>query len=321
MRMIMSLFLFLVVFALLGASGCANLGAEKRAPKLGQTITVDGVDMHVLTAGEKASGKPPVLLIHGASVNLRDMKIALGDALGEDRFVVMVDRPGRGYSERPPNGYELQRQAALIKAAADAVGAERPIVVGQSFGGAVALNYALQFEDEMSGLVLLAPVSHEWPGGVAWYNSVSETPVIGFLFRRMVIPVYGAMAGRESVNESFAPDEPPQNYYDRAGVPLLFRAADFKANAADIKHLKEQIRLQQEEYAKLQIPVKIMAGTDDKTVLPRIHAKALEEQIDQATLKMLPDTGHALHHAETAAILSVIDNLTAEIERGGALAQ
>ncbi len=308
--------LLLLAFAALivmpaGVSGCASLNAEKRAPLIGERIDVDGVAMHVTTAGPRDGAKPPVVLIHGASVNLRDMKIALGDALAKDRFVVMIDRPGRGYSERPENAHRLATQAALIKGAVDALGVERPVVVGQSFGGAVALRYALEYQAEMSGLVLLAPVSHEWPGGVDWHNHAATTPVLGVLFRRLIIPAYGALAGEGTVNASFAPNQAPKDYYERAGVPLLFRAGDFKANATDIVNLKNEIRGQQGRYQDLKLPVVIATGTADDTVSPEIHSKTLAAEIESAMLTLFPETGHALHHAETRAIIQLINAMPA----------
>ncbi len=309
MRMLL-FFAFAAVFVMIaGLSGCASLNAEKRAPLIGERVDVDGVAMHVLAAGPRDSVKPPVVLIHGASVNLRDMKIALGDELAKGRFVVMIDRPGRGYSERPDGAHKLEKQAALIKGAVDALGVERPIIVGQSFGGAVALRFALDYQDEMAGLVLLAPVSHEWPGGVDWHNHAATTPVLGILFRRLMIPAYGALAAEGAVAASFAPNEPPENYYERAGVPLLFRARDFKANATDIVNLKDEIRAQQGRYSDLKLPVIIATGTADDTVSPEIHSKTLAEEIDGASLTLFPETGHALHHVQTSAIIELIDSM------------
>lgn len=304
----MTLIIFgLIAAALLGVSGCATLNAEKKAPRIGELQDVGDIALHVVDIGPRDSAKPPIVLIHGASVNLRDMKMSLGDRLAADRRVLMVDRPGRGYSERPDDGYQLSVQAAAIHEAVKARGIENPIIVGQSFGGAVALNYALQFQDEMSGLVVLAPVSHEWPGGVAWYNSASQIPVVGFLLRRLVIPVYGQLASKDGIMESFAPDEAPENYAERSGLALLFRPGDFKSNASDIAHLKDQIKLQQKRYSELKIPVAIMTGTSDTTVSPEIHSKTLATEIDGASLTLLPDTGHALHHAETDIILEAIE--------------
>ena len=306
MRMTIVILLTLAVVAIAGLSGCAAWNAEKSAPMLGLHIDVEGERMHALDIGPRDSDAPPVVLIHGASVNLRDMKIALGDQLKQSRRVVMIDRPGRGYSDRPAGGHRIDLQAQYIRRTLDELGVEKPVIVGQSFGGAVALSYALQYQDDISGLVLLAPVSHEWPGGVAWYNNASHIPVIGVLLRRLVIPAYGQIAARNGVEDSFAPNEPPENYAERAGLALLFRAKDFKANAADLAKLKPQIIEQQTRYGALAIPVVIFTGENDTTVSPRIHSHALAREIDGASLTILPNTGHALHHAQSEKIITAI---------------
>lgn len=304
-------FILVVIVVLTGVSGCATWNAEKMAPMLGERVDVGGAEIHVLDMGPRDTSAPPVILVHGASVNLRDMKMALGDKLAQDRRVIMIDRPGRGYSERLDDGWRLKDQAAHIHGVAQSLGVEKPVVVGQSFGGAVALAYALQYQQKMSGLVLLAPVSHEWPGGVAWYNSVSETPVIGFLLRRFVIPVYGQLAAKGGVEESFEPDTAPENYAERSGLALLFRPKDFRSNASDLVNLKKQIIDQQKRYGELALPVAILTGTSDTTVSPELHSKALARDIDGATLTLLPDTGHALHHAETEKVLAAIASVSA----------
>lgn len=310
MRMVI-VFSFLALLMTFGASGCVSFNAEKRAPMIGETINVGGVDMHVLTAGPRESAKPPVVLIHGASVNLRDMKIALGDQLSKDRLVVMIDRPGRGYSSRPKNGYALNEQARLIHGVVEALGVSRPVLVGQSLGGAVALRYALNYQDSMHGLVLLAPVSHEWPGGVAWHNHVSDTPVLGAVFRRLVVPIYATFVAKGAVQESFSPDSAPDNYFEESGLALLFRAKDFQSNASDVVHLESEIREQQDLYGNLHLPVAIVTGESDVTVSPEIHAKTLNKQVATSELTLIPDTGHALHHSQTDKIIEIIDEISA----------
>jgi pimeloyl-ACP methyl ester carboxylesterase len=249
------------------------------------------------------------VLIHGTSVNLRDMKLALGDALSTRHRVVIVDRPGRGYSSRPADGWRLKRQAEILHAALGELGVERPVVVGQSLGGAVALAYALEYQDEMTGLVLLAPVSHEWPGGIAWYNRVSQWPIAGALFRRLVLPIYAPLAANSGVANTFAPDAPPEGYAEATGLALLFRPADFKSNAADIARLKPQVAAMSRRYREIRIPTAILAGASDRTVSPHIHARALARDIPGATLQILPETGHALHHAQTARVAAAIESV------------
>jgi len=94
-------------------------------------------------------------------------------------------------------------------------------------------------------------------------------------------------------------------------LSLLFRANDFKSNAADVEHLKAQIITQQNRYGELELPVAIVTGEDDTTVSPELHSKALARDIAGATLTLLPDTGHALHHAETETILMIIRGMPA----------
>ncbi len=197
----------------------------------------------------------------------------------------------------------------MIKAAVDELGVQKPIVVGQSFGGAVALRYALEYQDEMSGLVLLAAVSHEWPGGLSWYTAASQWPVAGVFLRRLIIPFYGQLAAKDGVARNFAPNTPPPHYYEDAGLGLLFRAQDFKSNAEDIAHLKAEIIAQQGRYGELKLPVEIVTGLADNTVSPELHSKRLAKEIDGARLTLLPNTGHALHHAEADKIIDLILNL------------
>ncbi|MFZ5617792.1 MAG: alpha/beta fold hydrolase [Pseudomonadota bacterium] len=298
-----------VIAALFALGGCASWRAEKMSPPIGRFIDVDGARIHLVDLGAEQASEPTVVLIHGASVNLRDMKIALGDELAKSRRVIIVDRPGRGYSTRPEDGWRLARQAELIHAALESQGVRKPVIVGQSLGGAVALSYALKFQDEMSGLVLLAAVSHEWPGGVAWYNKASGWPVVGALLRRIVIPVYAPLAAKKGVIDSFQPDAAPPGYYEASGLTLLFRAQDFKSNAADLRNLKPQIIAMSGNYSAIKIPTAIVTGADDKTVSPKIHSAALARQIPHAYYEVIPDTGHALHHSETARIIAAIDQV------------
>ncbi len=79
------LIIFGVIAALLSLSGCASWTAEKRSPAIGRFIEAEGARLHVLDMGPKDSAAAPLVLIHGASVNLRDMKLALGDRLAQSR--------------------------------------------------------------------------------------------------------------------------------------------------------------------------------------------------------------------------------------------
>jgi pimeloyl-ACP methyl ester carboxylesterase len=145
----------------------------------GRFVDVTGGQLHLLELGR--ADAPAVVLLHGASGNLADMRVALGDRLAQRYRVILVDRPGHGWSARPDGSADASpaRQATLIHQALERVGVARAIVVGHSWSGALATAYALAYPEAVSGLVLLAPVTHPWPGGVAWFNPILTVPVIG----------------------------------------------------------------------------------------------------------------------------------------------
>ena len=282
---------------------------EQAHPPSGRFVDVAGGRLHVLELGP--AGAPAVLLLHGASGNLADMRIALGDRLGARYRVILVDRPGHGWSDRPDGAADASpaRQAALIHQALERIGISRAIVVGHSWSGALATAYALDYPDAVAGLVLLAPVTHPWPGGIGWYNPILTTPVIGPLFAHTVALPLGEMLVRPAVNAVFAPQAPPENYISRAGAELILRPADLSANAEDLAQLKAFVTAQAPKYAAIQAPTTIITGDLDKTVSPEIHSRAIAAVLPYGKLVVLPGVGHMVQFAAGDKIIEAIDEI------------
>lgn len=148
------------------------VSAQVAAPE-GETVLVGGVPIHLRRMGR---GRP-VCLIHGASGNLNDMTFRLAPALADRFEVIVVDRPGHGLSGTPAGGgTSIRRQAALLRGALAAIGIPRPAVVGHSYGGAVALAWAVDAPQDTSALVLLAAPSQVWEGGLGLGNDLMASP-------------------------------------------------------------------------------------------------------------------------------------------------
>jgi len=147
--------------------------AEARYPPLGEFVTVAGVDLHYV---EQGSG-PPVILIHGDGGSVYDWTMSIFARVAQDYRAIAFDRPGLGYSERPVDGASPFVQARLIHEAAEALGAEKPILVGHSRGGNVALAYGLSYPDAIAGVVTLAAAPYG--GKIALYNRLLAVPVLG----------------------------------------------------------------------------------------------------------------------------------------------
>src|SRR3954452_8711296 len=166
---------------------------ERAHPPSGKFVDVAGLRMHVVDLAPReipAPDETPVVVLHGASGNLEEIRLALGDPLSEHRRVVFIDRPGHGWSERSPDAASPARQADLIAKLLGQLGIARAIIVAHSFAGAVATALALDHPAQIAGLVLLAPVSHPWSTGIAWYYTAAATRFIGPLFAwTLALPV------------------------------------------------------------------------------------------------------------------------------------
>lgn len=279
---------------------------EKLYPALGQTIEANGADIHVITEG--TSG-PPVLMIHGASANAREFTYTLSPKLRSTHRVLMVDRPGHGHSERLDDSESLGVQAAQMAAVLDQlVPGEKAVIVGHSFGGGVALRVALDRPDLVSGVVLLAPVSHDWGGGGgAWYNKYAGPPVLGHAFSQLA-PIAGPAGVESGIHGVFSPEPAPRDYLKKSAIGLLFRPENFRANALDVNALRTELGAQSERYDQLSMPIVVYSGAQDTVLNPTLHVGKLKHQAQDLTLVELPDTGHMPHHSQA-------ENVAADISR------
>lgn len=272
---------------------------------------IEGVRLHYRLEGPETSDLAPVVVIHGAYANLCDPALAFLPRMAEERAVMFVDRPGLGRSDRPGDGHDPRVQARLIRGLAAEAGLEDPIVLGHSFGGAVAIAYGLDTVDRpeaagaASGLLLLAPVSHPWPGGVNWWNSVSETPLLGFIFRRAIVPLVGPAMVKGAVKSAYLPDD----YVEKTGPDQVLRPDRFRANARDLVKLKSIVREMSARYSGLDLPIEIVAGDADTTVYTRIHSRALAAEASDARLEVLEGVGHQLYYERPEAVYDALARL------------
>src|SRR5215831_619725 len=131
---------------------------ETKMPPRGKFIDIDGVRLHYI---DKGSG-PPLVLIHGLAGQVLNFTHSLLGRLSHDFRVIVLDRPGSGYSLRPDQALApLSEQARIVSRFCQALGLERPVIVGHSLGGAIALALALDHPGQVGALALIAPVTHQ----------------------------------------------------------------------------------------------------------------------------------------------------------------
>lgn len=299
---------FLLIVALVThlRASSRERAAEAAYPPEGQIIHVNGHPVHAVVRG---SG-PDLVLIHGASGSTRDWTMSLVPLL-EDRYrVIALDRPGFGYTPRlHVKGETLQEQARLLSDAARQIGADKPIVVGQSYGGAVALAWAAYFPDRLSALVTLAAPSNLWSTPLDPLYRITSTRLGGAL----VVPLLTAWVPqsyvRQVLRSIFEPQMPPDRYADHFGPDMTLRRQTMIANARQRANLLGEIEQMIPHYAQITVPTEILHGTADTIVGLSIHSELLVNQIANASLTPLEGIGHMPQHVAQKQVLNAIERV------------
>lgn len=308
---VMSVVTALVLLALVTQAGI--IAVQRAFPPQGRMIEVDGVTLHVVDIGPRNAGLP-IVMLHGASSNLEVMRHPLGDLLAKQHRVILIDRPGHGWSTRARRQDSTPDiQARMIVAALGKLGIDRAVFVVHSWSGALGARLALDHASRVAGLVMLAPVTHPWRGGVGRYNEIIATPVIGPLLAYTITLPLGYFVAESGARNVFLPQTMPDGFVKKSATPLLLRPREFIANAYDLVTLKASVAEQTPRYGEIRVPVTIIAGEPDKTVKTDIHARPFAAKVPSAKLIVLPDLGHMVQNAVPDLVKMEIETMIGQI--------
>jgi proline iminopeptidase len=252
--------------------------------------------------------KPTLLLLHGGpGFDHSSFKPAFSQ-LGDCAQVVYLDHRGNGRSERgSPARWNLGDWADDVRAFCEALGIERPVVLGQSFGGMVAMAYAARHPEHPGGLIL------------------SSTAGRKRLDR--IVAAFGRVGGPEAAAAARKYWEDPGSVtlpeYARVCFPLYSRTPrDPDADRRTLWNFEVMFRFGREEddmdllpgLARVDCPALVLAGEDDP-ITP------LEDSLDiaaalpaaHARLVRFPGCGHGVFRDDPAAAFAVIRAFLAEI--------
>jgi pimeloyl-ACP methyl ester carboxylesterase len=284
-------------------------------PPTGQLLNVGGVQVHAIQMGQG----PDVVLIHGASGNTRDFTFAFADMLTDRYRVTILDRPGLGWTDQIDATHKRvwstahaspTAQARLLKQAADQLGVQNPILVGHSFGGIVALAWALEF-DNLAGLVSVAGVANPWPGDLGWFYRVNGAAWGSAL----VVPMISAFAPQSYVDATvasiFEPQTAPDGYLAHVGPALTLRRGSMRANARQVNWLRPYVVEMSAQYGQITIPVEVVHGDADTIVPLSVHSAKLPDQIAGANVTVLDGVGHMPQHTHPDDVIAAIDRAAA----------
>jgi pimeloyl-ACP methyl ester carboxylesterase len=293
MTIILSLIvlLILVIVGLFVFSSIIAGKVEKALPPRGQFITIGADRIHYV---EHGSG-PPIVIVHGLSGQLLNFAYLDIPKLARSHRVILIDRPGAGYSTRGvQSSATIFAQATAVAGFIDALKLDRPLLVGHSLGGAISLAVALNHPQTISRLALIAPLTHVQsdPPEVFRGMAIASPLMRRVIAHTLAIPV-GMKKGSNVLAAVFAPDPVPRDFRVKGGGLLVFRPASFYASSTDMLAIAEDMPAMERGYPTLTLPVNVLYGRQDQVLDYRRHGEALVQKIPHAKLTLV-DGGHML---------------------------
>jgi len=284
-------FLALVATALALFARRTARRVEQFLPPIGKFIDADGNRLHVVDRG----AGPPIVMIHGLGGQLRHFTHSLAGRLEGEFRLIIVDRPGCGYSTRAPGASaRLSVQANTVAKLIRSLGLERPLIVGHSLGGAVSLALALQHPDCVGGLALVAPLTHprDKPPEVFKRLAIPFPLLRRWVAWTVAIPI-GIATAKETLAFVFGPEAVPADFGTAGGGLLSLRPSAFFAASTDMVAVNEDLPGMVGRYGTLAVPVGILFGRGDRLLDPQEHGAAMAAKVPglQYTLR---DGGHML---------------------------
>jgi len=272
------------------------------------TLFFDVEGAALVPDGPRMREKPTLLLLHGGPGFDHSSFKPSFSALAGDAQLVYLDHRGNGRSEgRDPAGWTLAEWADDVRAFCDALGIERPVVLGQSFGGMVAMAYAARHP------------SH--PGKLVLSSTTARTRL------ERIVAAFGRLGGPAAAQaaraywETPGPETLPE--YTRQCFPLYSRKPrDPDANARTVWNLEVMFHFGGGEdrsmdllpdLARVRCPTLILAGEDDPITPPEDSVDIAAALPPECTrLVRFPGCGHGVFRDDPEAAFAEIRRFLAE---------
>ncbi|MCW4463229.1 alpha/beta fold hydrolase [Sphingomonas sp. BT-65] len=297
-----------VIAALAAWSWHVARRVDRAVPPDGAFREIAGRRLHVRDIGQG----PPIVMIHGLAGQMRNFA-AVVEQLRADHRIVLIDRPGSGHS--PGRGSDsLADQAALVAALIGELGLERPLVVGHSLGGAVALALALGHPERIGGLALVAPltqVQEEVP--TAFRGLMIASPLVrAALAHTLAIPMI-RLRSAESREVLFAPEPVTRAFETEFGGAMLARPRAFYAASSEMTAVNGALAPLVARYGEIGLPVRILFGAADQVLAAPVHGTRTAAAIPGARCTIVRNAGHMLPVTQPDRVVAFIRDACAVI--------
>jgi pimeloyl-ACP methyl ester carboxylesterase len=272
---------------------------DTERPELGGTVDAGGVKTNYLEAGQG----PAVVLIHGSGPGVTayaNWRLVVA-ALGERFHVIAPDMAGFGFTERPDNvSYGVDLWAAQVVGLLDALDIRQASLVGNSFGGAIALRVATLHPDRVDKLVLMGSMGIDFPITEGLDRVWGYEP--SFENMRGVLDVFAH-------NRELVPDELAEVRY-RASMQPGFQESYAAMFPAPRQRWVEAMRTPDEQIRALPHRTLIVHGREDE-VIPVDNSIRLMRLVDNADLHVFGHCGHWVQIERSADFNRIVGDFLA----------
>jgi len=231
-------------------------------------VFINGLKINYKIAGEG----PAILILHGWGGS-SDSWTNTQEILAKKNYKIIVpDLPGFGKSGLPSFALNVDEFCKILEKFISELGLDRFYLLGHSFGGALAVKYALKYPQKIKGLILV---------GAACFRRKNIKKRISFLAAK-IFKIF-----------SFLPFYPLMR---RIFYKIFFKKSDYPyfegvMKESYLKIIKEDLS---EDLGKIKVPTFIIWGQKDK-IKKLKEGLAINKKIKGSVLKIIPGTGHSPH--------------------------
>jgi pimeloyl-ACP methyl ester carboxylesterase len=265
-------------------------------------VEINGLNVHFQMMGQ---GQPVFILLHGFGASLFSWH-AVMEPLSACGTVIAYDRPAFGLTERPlkwtgQNPYGPEANIALLLGLMDHFGVQKALLIGNSAGGTLSMQFAIQYPQRVQALILVDPAVYE-NGGPAWVRILGKTPQMQHLGPLLVRSIQ--KSGLDLIQEAWHdPSKITQATWDGYTLPLKADAWDqalwfFTMASHDtglLQHLQD-----------FKLPILVITGDDDR-IVPTADSVKLAGELSGAKLVVIQEAGHVPHEEQPAVFMQVIN--------------
>jgi pimeloyl-ACP methyl ester carboxylesterase len=274
----------------------------------GSFVSVDGLRIHYL---ERAGTGTPVVLLHGLPGTAEDWNEVTPLLAGHR--TIAIDRPGFGYSS---GGYvKFDRQVAVIAALLQRLGVARPILVGHSYGGTLALAFAERHPNLLRGLVLVDAAAGGTKVGSFEH---AQAHAVKLLQLPVIHPIadatFGQLLDTVSVNiadgKAFDP-QPVASAHRNRVLAINMTKGNLEAYAGEELEANGVFDQIDPRLGSIHLPAVVIQGEQDRLVKPQ-YGRAIAASLPDARLEMIHG-GHMAPYTHPYAVAAAVRSLAAQI--------